>query len=164
MKFETLEWYLTNAEKIIKSSKYYQLATSEDAISTVARYMMMADEKFNGTGTRKGFRYSYAIFGIKRYLSNEQIKPEGLSLNDHNLLAVLESKNVNEVIFKDVVEYLNNVEYLRYREKDAILRYYVEGRNLREIAKIHNVTCECVRLNIKAGLFKVKENLNVELV
>ena len=167
--FDTLENYLKLSEALIglysPISIRDNMLNSEDAIANVANSLMMADWKWNGKGSKHGYRKQRCEWAIKRWI-HQQCKRKTFSLDsickgsDHNLLYFLvDSKKtpLNNLITKEYLEGIKQklASYSNQRHSE-FFQLYLDGHSFAEIGRKHNITRERVRQIIN----KVGERLS----
>jgi len=194
VQFDNLDTYLLLAKKSI--SKFankvcaglsIKMLKDEDAISSVANSIMMADWRWdenyiNKAGTKKS-KYSYrnqcAIWSIQTYASNMYKKPKNISkvysldyLSDneesYSIYECIEAKQydnpINNLIKKEedlnlktIIEKILQLDCLSDRQKDYIKLYYFEGYTFEKIGKKYNITREAVRQGLSKAINMLKE-------
>ena len=107
---------------------------------------------------RAEWNYNQKIKYHKSYYSlNSQPYVENESLN-MNLSA---DKMINDLSHKEMMDYIFCcIRKLPKKESSRIIRYYLEGKNLIQIAREDHVSITAVHLSIQLGLKKLKEVLN----
>lgn len=107
---------------------------------------------------RAEWNYNQKIKYHKSYYSlNSQPYLENESLN-MNLSA---DKMINDLSHKEMMDYIFCcIRKLPKKESSRIIRYYLEGKNLIQIAREDHVSITVVHLSIQLGLKKLKEVLN----
>jgi RNA polymerase sigma factor (sigma-70 family) len=187
VEFETLPFYLNLAKKTISKfagqyspSLVREMLHSEDAISSVANCIMLADWRWDseraGDGGQKKTKYSYrnqcAIWAIKSYLSRKQKKysknrnvevdNDDLSMLDiipssiKSPIDILIDEEKNENI-QNLIEQILSSNILNERQTDCVRMYYLKSMTFAEIGDKLNITREAVRQNIKKSLIKIKD-------
>lgn len=190
IEFESLSFYINLAQKAISkfgntlsNNLAKEMLKSEDAISSVANCIMMADWRWDSdrkgdTGQQKT-RYSYrnqcAIWAIKSYLSRKKNKKSKrgietqISMNeDMSLLDIICVDNhspVENLISKEnyslVKNYIDKIldpsnNVLSEKQCQYIKMYFFENKTFAEIGKEFNITREAVRQGIKKAIAKIK--------
>lgn len=70
-------------------------------------------------------------------------------------------KMINDLSHKEMMDYIFCcIRKLPKKESSRIIRYYLEGKNLIQIAKEDHVSITAVHFSIQLGLKKLKEVLN----
>lgn len=193
IEFDTLDNYLLLAKKAISkfgNSIYNGLSKKmlrdEDAISTVANAIMMADwrwdENYKSENGTKKTKYSYrnqcAIWAIQSYVSKSYRKPKHLkkcySLDHQD---DLENINIHECVedvnsdppdsaammheeqesLDSLISSLFSLNYLSDRQKDYIRLYYLEGYTFEKIGKQYGITREAVRQGLSKAIATIRE-------
>ena len=162
----------------------------EEAISSVANSMMMADWRWdkdyeNKQGTKKN-KYSYrnqcALWAIQTYLSKDykmnqtQTKTFSLdqdstsqeTINIHELTADLKVCCPEEYLIqqeeaealKKTIEELLSLDCLTPRQKDYIRLYYFEGQTFKKISEKYNITREAVRQGLNKAISIIRQGLS----
>lgn len=188
VEFDTLTAYITLAKKSVSkfANQFYsglsiQMLKDEDALSSIANAIMMADwrwdENYSNTKGTKKSKYSYrnqcAIWAIQTYVTkyakNKQ-KDNTLSL-DHIIdkdnsvtsgvlmadqktispLDILIKKESSDHLRKNIDNILS-IDFLSERQKDYIKLYYLEGLTFDKIGKKYNITREAVRQGLNKAL------------
>ena len=159
----TLKEYLLGARKLLSLYGYRCHKNDEDAISSVASAMIMADETWDGCRSSKDtWRFNQAKFAIMKLKTKHQNKRNLLSLDyvvscdkDKNVVLsdILENKSSGNNMadsFHQVMEYAK--KRLSPRQYECLRLYYQEDLNLEEIGRMLNVTKQAVSLSIKKGI------------
>jgi RNA polymerase sigma factor (sigma-70 family) len=188
IEFDDLDTYLLLAKKAI--SKFanqifnglsQKMLKDEDAISSVANAIMMADWRWdenyiNKQGTKKT-KYSYrnqcALWAIQTYVSKIYQKPKKIknvySLdfgNDDMEFSNHEHIRDNKTIPPDeqlmqkehseelscLIDNILSIDYLSDRQKDYIKLYYFEDHTFEKIGQKYGVTREAVRQGLNKAL------------
>lgn len=188
MEFDTLKNYMSMAKKTISkfantiySGLAQKMLKDEDAISSVANAIMMADWRWddnyqNEKGTKKN-KYSYrnqcALWSIQTYASKKRPKHminKIYSLNhsvdpDDSFDAYHSTEDVscrspeeifleseNNLILSELIDKLLSSDCLTDRQKDYIRLYYFEGCTFEKIGKKYGITREAVRQGLNKAL------------
>jgi RNA polymerase sigma factor (sigma-70 family) len=158
----TLKEYLLGARKLLSLYGYRCHKNDEDAISSVASAMMMADETWDGCRSSKDtWRYNQAKFAIMKLKNKHRSKRKLMSLDfvissdrDKNVVLsdVLENKSSNNMAdaFYQVMDYAK--KRLSPRQYECIRMYYQEDMTLDAIGKQLHITKQAVSLSIKKGI------------
>lgn len=187
IEFDSLEQYLTLAKKIISkfANGFYQglaskMLNDEDAISSIANSIMMADWRWdqdykNKQGTKKN-KYSYrnqcALWAIQTYITKNKKTNDVYSLDyyidnettlssytpDHKSQSpdnIVEEKE-NKEILSSLVNELLSLEFLTDRQKDYLRLYYMEGYTFEKIGKKYGITREAVRQGLNKTVELIK--------
>lgn len=199
IQFDALYDYILLAKKSISkfSNQFYhglanKMLKDEDAISSVANAIMMADWRWdqdykNTKGTKKT-KYSYrnqcALWAIQTYVSKNHNKNKKFK-KVYSLDHVLESDDSStphsfvedfkmfspdqEIINKEDKEQLDllinsllNIDCLTPRQKDYIRLYYFESYTFDKIGKKYGITREAVRQGLNKAINIIKEIANVK--
>ena len=160
----TLDEYLTIATKVIKKHAP-SLLKDEENIGEVARYMMLADKKFNGTGTRHGYRASWGKYRIRSLLFKKKTQ-KAQTIGQQ--LSVCE-----DVLYpKNKTKLSNRTNKMYHSDLDALLAfcppqyietmraYFLESCTLEEIAAKEQLSFQAIDSRIKFCLKKIREKLN----
>lgn len=197
IEFDSLHQYILLAKKSISkfANRFYQglcakMLKDEDAISSVANAIMMADWRWdedyqNTKGTKKN-KYSYrnqcALWAIQTYISkdakiNKKFKNRIYSL-DHFLDE--DSDSVHSIIpdpgainpeqhliekeqKEDLSNLINNLldlDCLTARQKDYIRLYYFESYTFEKIGQKYGITREAVRQGLNKALNSIRGVIN----
>lgn len=193
IEFDTLDTYILLAKKAISKfgNKIFnglsqKMLKDEDAISSVANAIMMADWRWdenytNKQGTKKT-RYSYrnqcALWAIQTYVSKIYQKPkkiknvysldfngEDIDLSNHECIQDHRAARPDEeLIEKEQSESLTalisnilSIDYLSDRQKDYIKLYYFEDHTFEQIGKKYGITREAVRQGLNKALNLIKD-------
>jgi len=164
-KFDTLENYLKLSKILIKLYAPLfiksQMLNSEDAIADIAQALMIADWKWNGRGTKYGYRKKRCEWAINRWIQ-QQLKYKKnyiLSLNqtynnmDHDLLYyIIGSKQtqLDKLISKENLTIIKKkLENYPNQKHSKFFILYLGGYSFAEIGRQYDVTRENVRQIIK---------------
>lgn len=189
VEFDSLEQYLLLAKKAISkfansffSGLAKKMLNDEDAISSVANAIMMADWRWdenysNKQGTKKT-KYSYrnqcALWAIQTYVSKMYKKPkkinkvysidydiddtEGLSIHEclEDTKYQTPEENISELEQKeelsDLINNMLSLDCLSDRQKDYIKLYYFENYTFDKIGKKYGITREAVRQGLNKAI------------
>lgn len=195
IKFDDLNAYLLLAKKAISkfaNSFYHGLAAKmlkdEDAISSVANAIMMADWRWDENyksqnGTKKN-KYSYrnqcALWSIQTFVTKNKKSSKKMkdvySLdhyfedNQNNLLDITQDHDIqtpdedliakedNEIL-KTLVDNLLSLDCLTDRQKDYIKLYYFESYTFDKIGKKYGITREAVRQGLNKAIALIKASV-----
>ena len=194
IKFDDLKTYILLAKKAISKfgPKFYnglsaKMLKSEDAISSIANAMMMADWRWDenrlGLNGEKKTKYSYrnqcALWAIQTYVSKEhkatkKCKAYSLdySIEDgtdlHNLSADYKSEPPDDIVMKNeesenltaLIDQLLSLNTLSDRQKDYIRLYYFESYTFEQIGRKYGITREAVRQGLNKGLDIIRRTLS----
>jgi len=195
--FDSLKEYILLAKKSISkfANKFYNgLATKmlkdEDAISSVANALMMADWRWddnykNDRGTKKT-KYSYrnqcALWAIQTYISknkstnNCKVYSLDYTMDNNNddgsnlsgITCDPSSVSPDEIAINkeskqelsNLVEQLLSLECISARQKEYIRLYYFESYTFEKIGKKYGITREAVRQGLNKAIESIKEVAN----
>lgn len=187
IKFDDLKTYVLLAKKAISKfgPKFYsglsaKMLKDEDAISSIANAIMMADWRWDdnriGLNGAKKTKYSYrnqcALWAIKTYVSKEHKhskKKKAYSLdymsedNDtglHSLSADIKCEQPDEIVMNleesenlsSLIDQLLSLNSLSDKQKDYIKLYYFDSYTFEEIGKKYGITREAVRQGLNKAL------------
>lgn len=143
-----------------------QILQNDDAMANITYQVMAADWRFDGRGTKEGYRKSMAIYAIRSFLVRHKKtkKKNIISYNIHNtedseLINVLydnDCDSFSEIDNFDELESRISKANLTDRQKDCLHKYFVEGSTLQQIAKETNITKEAVRQTILKSTQKLQ--------
>lgn len=189
IEFDTLNSYIILAKKAISkfgngvySGLSIKMLNDEDAISSVAHALMMADWRWdenykNEQGTKKS-KYSYrnqcAIWAIQTYASKQYKKPKKLKkvfsldhvidndsgidvhsyIQDNKINDPLDilEKKQEDDIKKELIQDLLSSNLLTDKQKNYIRLYYFESYTFEKIGKKYGITREAVRQGLNKAL------------
>lgn len=197
IKFDDLKTYLLLAKKAISKfgPKFYKglsakMLKDEDAVSSVANAIMMADwrwdDNYIGKRGEKKTRYSYrnqcALWAIQTYVSKghkqNQKKKKAVSLdhcisNDNNSSLheieadqrtlppdVIVMDRENENNIKNLINELLSSKDLSDRQKDYIRLYYFESYTFEKIGQKYGITREAVRQGLNKAIDTIKRSIS----
>lgn len=188
IQFESLSIYIILAKKAISkfaNQIYNGLATKmlkdEDAISSIANAIMMADwrwdENYQNDKQTKKTRYSYrnqcALWAIQTYATKDSKKSKKYNVysldcninddenssgynytKDEKILNPEELliKNEEQTILKNLINQMLDCELLTNRQRDYIKLYYFESYTFDKIGKKYGITREAVRQGLNKAL------------
>ena len=195
IEFDSLDTYILLAKKSISkfANKFYnglssKMLKDEDAISSVANAMMMADWRWdenyqNSKGTKKT-KYSYrnqcALWAIQTYVTKNQKnnkKFKNVYSLDHSInqedettiSCIVQDKRISpeeEAIEKeekkelsDLINSLLSVDCLTTRQKEYIRLYYFESYTFEKIGKKYGITREAVRQGLNKAIDLIKSTI-----
>lgn len=189
IKFDSLDEYLLLAKKAISkfANGFFQglskkMLNDEDAISSVATAIMMADwrwdENYSSTNGTKKTKYSYrnqcALWAIQTYITKMYKKPkkiqkvysldhetsdqDGVSI--HECLEDLKNCKPDDAVsveeektnISKLIDSMLSLDCLTDRQKDYIKLYYFEGYTFDKIGKKYGITREAVRQGLAKTL------------
>jgi len=151
----TLSEYLDLAQRVIK--KYAKsLLKDHENIGEVARFMMIADKKFNGKGIRRAFRVYYAKFAIRILLNKIKRKKEkpAIFTLDNNMIPIVNTRESVKYNVNDLMKHCPE----KYR--DTITGYFFDKMTIYELAKKENISPQAISLRIQTCTKKMKESLD----
>lgn len=191
IKFDDLKTYVLLAKKAISKfgPKFYsglssKMLKDEDAISSIANAMMMADWRWDdnriGLNGAKKTKYSYrnqcALWAIKTYVSKNHKgtkRKKVYSLDyitddndaglhswsaDTRVMApdeiVMENEESNNL--SSLIDQLLSLDNLSDRQKDYIRLYYFEEQTFEQIGKKYGITREAVRQGLNKAIALIK--------
>lgn len=196
IKFDDLRTYVLLAKKAISKfgPKFYaglsaKMLRDEDAISSIANAMMMADWRWDenrlGLNGAKKTKYSYrnqcALWAIKTYVSKEHkhLKKNKVYSFDymtedddsslHSWSADMRVQQPDQIVMHNeeahnlssLIEQLLSLDNLSDRQKDYIRLYYFEGHTFEQIGKKYGITREAVRQGLNKAIGIIKEVVSV---
>ena len=197
IEFDSLNSYLLLAKKSISkfANKIFaglskKMLNDEDAISSIANSIMMADWRWdhnyqNQQGTKKT-KYSYrnqcAIWAIQTYASKMYKKPKKINkvysldhetdnmdaLSAHDYLEDTKSSSPCAIMISkeqktelsELIDSLLSMNCLSDRQKDYIKLYYFENYTFDKIGKKYNITREAVRQGLNKALDLIRSTVN----
>lgn len=159
----TLDEYLTIATKVIK--KYApSLLKDEENVGEVARYMMLADQKFNGTGTRHGYRASWGKFRIRSILHKKKSQKAQMRQQQQEVCDDVLYPNGKTKPYRDRKMCHEDLEQLLSfcpnKYLDTMKAYFLESKTLEEIAAQEMLSHQAIDSRIKFCLKKMRKKLN----
>lgn len=173
---ESLTFYLKTAERAIGRWGHPSMM-NDDFISEVAGCIMRADGRFDGRGNIAGFRMATAKFRIIKEFSEYRkrlSRTKTISLDyvhsrknkGENLLDDIEDSKAKtpfqQMMMDNVEGLVNSCDELKDREKSSIICVYLQGMSYRETAEQLGVSHEQIRLDVNAGIGKLRAKYNVE--
>lgn len=191
IKFDDLKTYILLAKKAISKfgPKFYsglsaKMLKDEDAVSSIANAMMMADWRWDdnriGLNGAKKTKYSYrnqcALWAIKTYVSKnhkgtKRNKVYSLDYisddNDsglHSWSADTRVRAPDEIVMENeesknlssLIDQLLSLDNLSDRQKDYIRLYYFEDQTFEQIGKKYGITREAVRQGLNKAIALIK--------
>lgn len=200
IEFDTLDNYLLLAKKAISklantiySGLSKKMLNDEDAISSVANAIMMADwrwdENYNSINGTKKSKYSYrnqcALWAIQTHATKIYSKSKNIQnvysldqtdndveLSRYGLIedtsagqpeSILIEKETNESLHQ-LIEDIFALNLLSDRQKDYIKLYYFKNYTFEKIGKKYNITREAVRQGLNKALCLIRGLINNETV
>lgn len=197
IEFDDLDSYLILARKAISkfsnsicSGISSKMLKDEDAISSIANAIMMADWRWDSEyeskhGTQKT-KYSYrnqcAIWAIQTYISKNFTKPKKInkvysldevvenegSYNNYSFVEDSKTQSPDSILIANeeynnlhqTIEALLNLDCLSDRQKDYIKLYYFENYTFEKIGQKYNITREAVRQGLNKALEIIRGYIN----
>ena len=154
--------YVTHADLRNKMLK------NEDAISFVAHELMMADWKYDGCGTRKGWRSKCAKWSICRFLAksknskNRKLASLDNAFEDANAAEVVEDSRTyydsperNEDR-EQALQLLDN-KFLTKKQRKYMEMHYIQNMSIAEIAEQTSISRQGVQQVINHGLKNIRK-------
>jgi len=170
--FVSMDDYLLITRKLIstiaptiKSGLAGEILRSEDAISNIATSVMLADWKWNGKGTRRGYRSQCAYWAILRYVTRATTDNHTLSIdweynNDSaDIFCGTTDRNLQNIAARDEVRYLLSLDVLNQRQRLYLTNYYLDGMTLAEVGSKYNISREAVRQVVERALNKLRKHM-----
>ncbi len=180
IEYDSMDEYLKAAKKLIQSlAPRYRVGLAEEmlrddeAVSNVATDLMIADYKWNGKGTRPGWRKQYASYSILSYMTRakKRIKtrtwsldyPVGMDDEGACLSDIVKDHRpgpAEEVENKETSEMIDDLlafGVLSEQQEKCIRLHYLFSMKQSHIAKQEGISREAVRQNICRGMNKLNE-------
>ena len=162
--FNTLEEYNKLAKiMIINEVGQYsgglaqKISNSDDCIANISNVLMMADWKWNGQGSKYGYRkqcVQWAIRGIvNKYKKNRHIITKTLNTDIEDIHYTNFISNQQN---KELVDQIINSTLLTKKQKQYIQLKYIEGYTLQEIGNKYSVSRQNIQQTIKEGIKKLQ--------
>jgi RNA polymerase sigma factor (sigma-70 family) len=197
VEFSSLSTYILLAKKAISkfANQFYnglssKMLKDEDAISSVANAIMMADWRWdenytNDKGTKKN-KYSYRnqcalwaiqtfvskdtklkkkrkVFSLDHILGDDESATSGLFIEDvksQSPLDIVVNKETKGTI-QSIINNMFDLDYLSDRQKDYIKLYYFDGYTFDKIGKKYGITREAVRQGLNKAIDMIKNSVAV---
>ena len=154
----TLQWYRTLAYNLIFSlipvSTALFITDNEEHLTNITTELMIADWKWDGRGTKQGYRKQratwaiYAIFNNPHHFKNV----DDIGLNDPRQTTML--SNLDN---QDQVTHLLQASLLTPKQKNRLCQYYFDGKTLEEIGQAENVSKQAINQSINKSLGKLRK-------
>lgn len=171
----TMPEYVTIAEKFLSKRS---LPIDDEAISYIVYYMVKADSRWDGRGSKPAFRGQYAWYGLTKWLrKRNKSRPKCISLDNklhHQAMSSMQDNCfahtvtppqtdfVQDIMNRDIIDFIRNADRISDKNKDILFAYYLEGYTLEELGYRYNVTRERIRQILEKTLEKVRTLINVE--
>ena len=165
---ESLAEYDNVAKKILMAvapSVTKVIINDPDKFGFVVGEIMTADWKWNGKGSKYGYRKQRVIWAVKKILNSIKKNQKILSLqqlskdSSNTILEIPDNKNKSFVDEYDYVRFLRekveNSSILSKREKECILIHCFDNISLRDTSVKLGIHRESVRQNVRRGLRKL---------
>ena len=171
----SLDEYREIARRLIISMRHKfgpvcnSILNSEDAMTNITTQIMLADWKFDGRGSKKGYRKSIAHYAIMSFITKNNkggrhigsLNAPLSSMDDSSeLIKVIQDKMVDQpskaIEDREFANYLMNCPNLTDKQRDCTYKYYIEDRNMQDIADESGITREAVRQSIRGAMAKMK--------
>jgi len=159
--FDTLEEYYKLAKTMITGelSKYgtgfvQKLLQSDDCIANIANVLMMADWKWNNTGTKYGYRKQCVQWAVSNILTRHykhKYKHKDVPISDD----MIEDKRPNSR-HKELINDIVNSKILTKKQRKYIISKYIDGFTLQEIGDKYGVSKQNIQQTIKSGIKKLR--------
>lgn len=188
VEFDNLYDYIILAKKSISkfANRFYsglsaKMLKDEDAISSVANAIIMADwrydDNYKGPNNKQKTKYSYrnqcALWAIQTYVTknykSRNISSKFLSLDynneenedtTHSYIVDKRTKTPEEILIEkegkaylsSLIDQLLNSDCISKKQSEYIKLYYFEGMTFEEIGKQFGLTREAIRQSINKAL------------
>jgi len=163
----TLDTYLNFAKRTITkfATRYYGLTVArsllkdDDVIGTIATAIMTGDWKWDGRGSRQGYRTQCAIWAIHscvRYRTTHQML-NGIDFNNisHRQLTPLDIMIQKEAPKR--MERWCRLAHLTPLQKECVMLYYYYGHTMKQIANQHQISIQAVSGIVGRAKTKLKQ-------
>tara|TARA_R110000824_G_scaffold104833_1_gene248528 strand:- start:3434 stop:3958 length:525 start_codon:yes stop_codon:yes gene_type:complete len=165
---DSLAEYDITAKKILMTvapSVALIIINDPDRFGYVVGEVMKADWKWNGNGTKYGYRKQRVIWAVKKILSSIKKNQKTLSLHQlvkdssNTILDIVDNRHKSLVDEYDYVGFIRkkveNSSVLSIREKECIISYCFDDASLRDTGTKLGIHRESVRQNVRRGLRKL---------
>lgn len=153
---------------IFKEKNARRFLYSEDAISYIMYCMMLGEKRYNGMGTRSGYRMANGKYAVKSLLSNKISidtffkRKQSKRLDEIQLNITYNSYKISDMDLFEIIDFITNTDVLNETERYSLLSYF-KGKNTEaNIAKELNISQQAVSKAIQTGLKKMKMEFNDE--
>jgi DNA-directed RNA polymerase specialized sigma subunit len=130
---------------------------------------MRADWKWNGMGTKVGYRKQMAVYEIKdikrRLFKNNNKNNVRINTDDEYTESnrmYFELNNHHEETILDAARILNNSQFITETQRDCLIEYYLHHKTMEEIGREKHMSKQGVCCNIKNGIKNIKAEYNGE--
>lgn len=194
VEFDTLSNYILLAKKSISkfANKFYsglasKMLKDEDAISSIANAIMMADWRYDENyesknGNKNKTKYSYrnqcALWAIQTHVTKSYKKKkintkvysidyaEDADSNCYGENIECKTKNPETILIEretknkisSLINDLLSLDCLSIRQKDYIRLYYFDGNTFEEIGKKYNLTREAIRQSVNKAIQLIRSS------
>lgn len=166
VKYESLNFYIQTAKRAIGRWGHKSMLKSDDDISHVAYMIMRADQKFDGRGDLKGFRMSYARYGVLNLINKfkrSQRLPKPISLDasysnektNHDFIEDGSKPIEDSIDEKNVEQLVMDFDFISDQEKVCIIRNKLNKETLEVIGNDLDLTKERIRQIVDSGMTKL---------
>lgn len=177
IEYESCKSYVDMAKKLIstiaprfKIGLAEEILKDEDAVSNIVTEIILADYKWNGLGTKHGYRKQRATWAIQSYMSRSKnkIKNREWSLEYTNsddsisLREIIEDKKpgphqkLEEKERASLVEDLLSSGILSKQQEKCIRLHYFDNLTQTEIGQQEGISREAVRQLLNRGLERLR--------
>lgn len=145
-------------------------ADNQDAMDYIITYMMKADEVFDGRGNREGFRWQYAQYGYRTYLTRKRkLDAKGIKVIQMSAIKKMDEKQIDvtvdshdhtkaietEDLKKKIMESL-----LSDYEKESVIGTYFNHETQEQIADRIGVARGYISMLLKTAMKKLEKVLD----
>jgi RNA polymerase sigma factor (sigma-70 family) len=159
----------------IRADLAQKILASEDAISNIATVIMMADWRWNGKGTKEGYRKQCVIYALYAILERDinRSKRGIMSLNHEidddgtQLCELLPDNTPSPDIYsmtqeerKQIEQVLTDTVNITGMQSQCIQMHFLDEMSYADIGRKLGVSREAVRQSVHRGVNRIKEVIN----
>jgi len=167
--FLSLRGYERLAIKLLKKHgpKLKYLTKSQDNIDYIINALIKSDIRFDGRGSRTGYRYQngrYATMNVlRRIQQNQQLSLDadiGNNATFKNFVAVKQLSMDDRILFNDIMDYIHRSTFFTECEKDVLKLRFKENMKMIDIANDLNLSIQRIHDIINEAIDKLRWKFN----
>lgn len=182
-KFENIEFYNKFARAIVKryvpKNVRLNFFNNDEIMSYIAYQIMVADEKWDGTGTKDGYRFRRGKWAVSHIIRvhNNKVPKEGKNVSIYSSKKGEAKKEIadfiqdssgidnheNNELLSKIIEFITTDNDICNPQQRTYMRQkFLEGMRNADIAREHKISRERVGQVIKTSIERIRQALNVQ--
>lgn len=160
------------AKNFIAYHRHFNLLKNQEAVNYVVDFIMRADSKFDGRGSRIGYLSANAKFGILSYYKDMKNRKSHISIDtafkategsvNHEFREKISLRDHSEII--EAIDYIETkLKFLNPTQRTCIVEKYLNGLTLEEVGSLFDppITAPAVLFHIRKALDILKKEYKV---